>query len=88
MAAYDRKNRHPAWVSCCGTYETDKQTAEHLTAQSLSRTPPPSAPGAHPVPLETARAADTVKADRSKSTFMEDNEIPEVFRAKLNDCAL
>jgi endonuclease G len=43
-------------------------------------------PGAHPVPLEEARAADTVKADRTKSTFMEDADVPEMFRAKLNDC--
>lgn len=64
------------------------QTAEHLTAQSLSRTPPPSAPGAHPVPLETARAADApqTKVDRSKSTFQEDTTVPEIFRAKLSDC--
>ncbi|ORX38537.1 hypothetical protein BD324DRAFT_577661 [Kockovaella imperatae] len=75
-AAYDRKLRHPAW------------TAEHLTAASLARTPPKNAPGAKPVPLEDARAADTLpapKADRSKSVFMEDEGIPEIFRAKLQD---
>lgn len=61
------------------------QTAEHLTAQSLARAPP----NANPVPLEAARAADTapvVKGDRSKSTFMEDAGVPELFRAKLQDC--
>lgn len=77
-AGYDRKNKHPAW------------TAEHLTAASLSRTPPASAPNATPIPLETARAADTspvvIKGDRSKSTFMEDGDIPELFRARLQDC--
>jgi hypothetical protein len=67
-----------------------KQTAEHLTAASLARTPPVSNPGITPVPLETAREADTsalpVKVDRSKSTFMEDDTIPELFRARLQDC--
>ncbi|WVR00021.1 hypothetical protein IAU59_007163 [Kwoniella sp. CBS 9459] len=80
-AAYDRRLRHPAW------------TAEHLTATSLAKTPPPSAPGVQPVPLDTARKADTipsgdkvvVKGDRSKSVFMEDEGVPEVFRAKLQD---
>lgn len=69
------------------------QTAEHLTAASLARTPPASKPNASPVPLEDARKADTspappavVKGDRSKSTFMEDEAIPEAFRAKLQDC--
>jgi endonuclease G len=68
------------------------QTAEHLTAASLSRTPPPSAPHATPIPLESARAADTsplppaTKGDRSKSVFMEDEGVPEMFRAKLQDC--
>jgi endonuclease G len=60
-----------------------------LTAASLSRTPPASAPNANPVPLETARAADTqpvVKGDRSKSVFMEDGDVPEFFRARLQDC--
>ncbi|WOO83842.1 Mitochondrial nuclease [Vanrija pseudolonga] len=73
-AAYDRAKKHPAW------------TAEHLTAQSLSRTPPT---GTQPVPLDTARAADTqpakTKGDRSKSQFQEDASIPELFRAKLSD---
>ncbi|ORY35593.1 nuclease [Naematelia encephala] len=77
-AAYDRRLRHPAW------------TAEHLTAASLARTPSPSSPNTQPVPLDAARAADTtpdppVKADRSRSTFMEDETIPELFRAKLAD---
>ncbi|GFZ49525.1 Nuclease [Saitozyma sp. JCM 24511] len=78
-AAYDRRLRHPAW------------TAEHLTAASLSRTPPPSAPGVTPVPLESARKADTdplppvARGDRSRSVFMEDEGIPEMFRAKLQD---
>ncbi|WWD19078.1 hypothetical protein CI109_103536 [Kwoniella shandongensis] len=80
-AAYDRRLRHPAW------------TAEHLTQTSLARTPPPSAPGTTPVPLEVARGADTSgqsggvksKGDRSKSTFMEDEGVPEFFRAKLQD---
>ncbi|KAI9637460.1 uncharacterized protein MKK02DRAFT_23974 [Dioszegia hungarica] len=75
-AAYDRRMKHPAW------------TAEHLTAASLSRTAPASAPNANPIPLETARAADTapvVKGDRSKSTFMEDADVPEAFRARLQD---
>ncbi|WVR07501.1 hypothetical protein IAU60_004543 [Kwoniella sp. DSM 27419] len=82
-AAYDRRLRHPAW------------TAEHLTATSLARTPPPSAPNTQPVPLENARAADTTpggnggqvktKGDRSKSVFMEDVGVPEQFRAKLQD---
>ncbi|KAK8854776.1 hypothetical protein IAR55_003515 [Kwoniella newhampshirensis] len=79
-AAYDRRLRHPAW------------TAEHLTQTSLARTPPPSAPNTTPVPLEVARGADTtgqssvvVKGDRSKSTFMEDETVPEFFRAKLQD---
>ncbi|EIW67252.1 hypothetical protein TREMEDRAFT_69745 [Tremella mesenterica DSM 1558] len=76
-AAYDRRLRHPAW------------TAEHLTAASLAKTPPPNL-NVSPVPLETARAADTqpgpvVKGDRSKSVFMEDVGIPEMFRAKLSD---
>jgi endonuclease G len=73
ITAYDRRMRHPAW------------TAEHLTAESLRRTP--SAAGVKPVPLDQARAADTVpeKVDRSKSTFQEDDSIPELFRAKLSD---
>ncbi|WVQ81843.1 hypothetical protein IAT38_003970 [Cryptococcus sp. DSM 104549] len=78
-AAYDRRLRHPAW------------TAEHLTATSLARTPPPQL-HTTPVPLETARAADTTpqppvttKGDRSKSVFKEDDGIPEMFRAKLQD---
>lgn len=77
-AAYDRRLRHPAW------------TAEHLTATSLSRIPPPSAANTAPVPLESARGADTsqrpvVKGDRSKSVFMEDEVVPDIFRAKLQD---
>ncbi|WRT68415.1 uncharacterized protein IL334_005391 [Kwoniella shivajii] len=81
-AAYDRRLKHPAW------------TAEHLTATSLARSPPPSAPNTQPVPLEQARNADTsgngsgkvvTKGDRSKSTFMEDDGVPEMFRAKLQD---
>ncbi|WWC93795.1 hypothetical protein V866_000631 [Kwoniella sp. B9012] len=82
-AAYDRRLKHPAW------------TAEHLTATSLAKTPPPSAPNTQPVPLDQARKADTlptangekvvVKGDRSKSVFMEDEGVPELFRAKLQD---
>lgn len=78
-AAYDRRLRHPAW------------TAEHITATSLAKVPPPQVKGT-PVPLEAARAADTssqpevIKADRSKSVFKEDDGIPEMFRAKLSDC--
>ncbi|KAK4688590.1 hypothetical protein P7C73_g1523, partial [Tremellales sp. Uapishka_1] len=77
-AAYDRRLRHPSW------------TAEHLTAASLARTPTPTST-TPPVPLEAARAADTsaqpisTKGDRSKSTFMEDDTIPEMFRARLAD---
>jgi len=67
------------------------QTAEHLTQASLARTPPPQAKNANPVPLEVARAGDVlpapVKADRSKSTFLEDDQTPEMFRARLADCA-
>ena len=66
------------------------QTAEHLTTASLTRTPPPQKPDARPVPLETARAADTQpqasRGDRAKSVFMEDEGIPEMFRARLQDC--
>ncbi|OWZ42874.1 endonuclease G, mitochondrial [Cryptococcus neoformans c45] len=77
-AAYDRRLRHPAW------------TAEHITATSLAKVPPPQVKGT-PVPLEAARAADTssqpevIKADRSKSVFKEDDGIPKMFRAKLSD---
>ncbi|ODN78749.1 hypothetical protein L202_04312 [Cryptococcus amylolentus CBS 6039] len=74
-AAYDRRLRHPAW------------TAEHLTATSLAKKPPPQA-STNPVPLDVARAADVappVKVDRSKSVFKEDEGIPEMFRAKLGD---
>ncbi|WVN85921.1 uncharacterized protein L203_101074 [Cryptococcus depauperatus CBS 7841] len=74
-AAYDRRLRHPAW------------TAEHITAELLSRTPPPWVK-AEPVPLDVARKADIspeVKPDRSKSVFKEDQGIPEMFRAKLSD---
>jgi endonuclease G len=94
-AAYDRRMKHPAWVSHPVPLDADTQTAEHLTAASLARTPPASAPGTKPVPLEAARAADTApgqaadkvktKGDRSKSVFMEDQGIPEIFRAKLGD---
>ena len=77
-AAYDRQRRHPAW------------TAEHLTAASLARTPPASS-SSQSIPLADARAADTsptpgARGDRTKSTFMEDEEVPEPFRAKLQDC--
>ncbi|WWC71552.1 uncharacterized protein I206_105510 [Kwoniella pini CBS 10737] len=80
-AAYDRRLQHPAW------------TAEHLTATSLAKTPPPSAPGNTPIPLEQARKGDTagnndkvvVKGDRSRSVFKEDEDIPEMFRAKMQD---
>ncbi|KAK1927102.1 nuclease [Papiliotrema laurentii] len=78
-AAYDRAKRHPAW------------TAEHLTAASLARVPPPQAKNANPVPLEVARAGDVIpsppagKVDRSKSVFQEDDSTPELFRAKLAD---
>ncbi|WWC90696.1 uncharacterized protein L201_005633 [Kwoniella dendrophila CBS 6074] len=80
-AAYDRRLKHPAW------------TAEHLTSTSLARTPPPAAAGTQTVPLDQARKADTTgngekvvtKGDRSKSVFMEDEGVPEIFRAKLQD---
>lgn len=78
--------KHPAWVSLCVLRYADHKTAEHLTAESLRRTP--SATGTQPVPLDKARAADTqveTKGDRSKSQFVEDASVPELFRAKLAD---
>jgi endonuclease G len=61
-----------------------------MNAASLARTPTPAAPNANPVPLEAARSKDTsqpsTKGDRSKSVFREDDGIPEMFRAKLQDC--
>lgn len=63
------------------------QTAEHLTATSLGRTSSSSFSS----PLTSPRAADAdlpiIKGDRAKSAFVEDEGIPEMFRAKLQDCA-
>lgn len=59
VAGYDRRLRHPAW------------TAEHISAQTLLRTPQP--PGAPP------------RGDRKLSAFKEDDRLPAVFRAKLAD---
>jgi endonuclease G len=55
-----------------------------MNAASLARTPTPAAPNANPVPLEAAQPS--TKGDRSKSVFREDDGIPEMFRAKLQDC--
>lgn len=50
-AAYDRRNRIPAW------------TAEHLTKESLK----------------------SGGGDRNESRFMEDEDVPKMFRAGLLD---
>ena len=59
ISAYDRRLRHPAW------------TAEHLTAQSLTR----------PHGLDSNNG----RGDRKFSVFKEDERIPDMFRAKLAD---
>ena len=48
------------------------QTAEHLTLASLGKSP------LAPVP-------DEEKGDRANSQFVEDQSIPAMFRAKLQD---
>lgn len=73
------------------------QTAEHLTAASLRRSPTPTAP----LPPSAAGAPNSAYAealirqqeerqqvpavDRANSTFKEDVEVPDKFRAKLQD---
>ena len=89
---FDIPHGFARFCSCIADSQCAEQTAEHLTATSLSRIPPPSAANTAPVPLESARGADTsqrpvVKGDRSKSVFMEDEVVPDIFRAKLQDCA-
>lgn len=59
------------------------QTAEHLTAENLGKVPvaaPATGAGAPLVP------ATKEKGDRSRSQFMEDPDVPAMFRAQLKDC--
>ncbi len=80
VAGYDRRLRHPAWVGSISfpslfllsltRFSLSPQTAEHLTLASLGKSPNEEpAPG----------------GDREKSTFQEDESLPAVFRAKLQD---
>ncbi|KAK9896280.1 hypothetical protein P389DRAFT_152976 [Cystobasidium minutum MCA 4210] len=85
VAAYDRQKRHPAW------------TAEHLTAANLGKSTAP----ALPLPSTASESATSSyaealikkqeerqqipKGDRANSTFKEDPDVPELFRAKLED---
>ena len=80
-----------------GTVDPLVQTAEHLTAASLRRTPTPTAP----LPPSAAGGPNSAYAealirqqeerqqvpavDRANSTFKEDVEVPDKFRAKLQD---
>jgi endonuclease G len=63
------------------------QTAEHLTPTSLNRQP---IPNSDPRTAGTSQAViipeKSNKGDRSKSTFMEDAEVPPMFRGLLKDC--
>lgn len=77
-AAYDRRLRHPAWVSAPFlSVDTSApypgfQTAEHLTLASLGKS-------------GVAPASDGGAGDRTRSTFTEDDSLPTPFRAKLQD---
>jgi hypothetical protein len=63
------------------------QTAEHLTPTSLNRQPTKDVEPAFVGTSRAVQAQDNpVKGDRSKSTFMEDGEVPVQFRALLKDC--
>jgi endonuclease G, mitochondrial len=81
IAGYDRRLRHPSWVSLsCPlllpltkrfllSLSPSPQTAEHLTLASLGKSP----------------VEDRTPGDREKSTFQEDESLPVAFRAKLQD---
>ncbi|KAI5449494.1 nuclease [Naganishia albida] len=69
VAAYDRRLRHPSW------------TAEHLTAENLGKVPASTTPV---IPM-TAVPPAKEKGDRSRSQFIEDPDVPAMFRAQLKD---
>lgn len=59
------------------------QTAEHLTAENLGKTPVPAASS---VAATTLPPQTKEKGDRSRSQFIEDPDVPAMFRAQLKDC--
>lgn len=59
------------------------QTAEHLTAENLGKAPVPAASS---VAATTLPPQTKEKGDRSRSQFIEDPDVPAMFRAQLKDC--
>lgn len=74
-----------------------KKTAEHLTSANLGKAPLPTLP-LPPTASESASSSyaealikkqeerqQIPKVDRANSTFREDTDLPEMFRARLED---